>query len=299
MTEQEETSGFMMEEGKPIRIEFDNLSSELFSNIRKIYETTNGATVIYSATRYGKRYILKGISEDFRNDPVSNISLAKEFEICISLEHPNIRRAIGFEEIPELGKVIILEYFDGVSLQDYLHKDNFSHKEARSIASQIADALTYIHSKQIIHKDLKPSNILVSHKGTNVKLIDFNLADSDQFVVLKNPGGTTKYMAPEQRSIDAKPSIANDIYSFGVILKEMALKANDPELMAIGKNCTKENPALRPQTVDNIALPDANTAPSSPLSKTLSSKVTTFVLVLFCITLLLYICYLVTSKHLI
>lgn len=299
MTEQEDTSGFIMEQGKPIQIDFDNLSSERFSNVKEIYRSPNGATVLFSAIRYGKRFILKGINADFHNDPLSNISLAKEFEIGIGLDHPNIRQTIGFEDVPNLGKVIILEYIDGISLNDFINSRKLPPKQARTIAKQIASALSYLHSKQIIHKDLKLSNILISYQGENVKLIDFNLADSDRFVVLKNPGGTTKYMAPEQRNADAKPSIANDIYSFGVILKELAQCTSDPELMAAGEKCTLENPELRPHSVDSIPLPDAKLPPSTPFSRFLSSKILTFVITIICVLLSLYICYLVTYKHLI
>lgn len=292
------SSDFVLEKGKSIKIDLDTLQSGRFTNIRKIYASPAG-TAIYAATRYGKRYILKGIDSDSRDNMLCNVSLAKEFEIGISLDHQNIRRTIGFEEIPDLGKVIILEYFDGVSLEDFIKTGRLTSRTARLAASQIASALKYIHSKQVIHKDLKLSNILITHQGDSVKLIDFNLADSDQFVILKNPAGTARYMAPEQRKADAKPSVANDVYSFGVVVKELARAAGDPELMEVGKACTMENPRMRPQSMDEISLPDSNRNPSTPLSRFLSSKLLTALCILICMMLSIYICYLATSKHLI
>ena len=73
-----------------------------------------------------------------------------------------------------------------------------------------------------MHRDLKPENILITGNGENVKLIDFGLADSDSYAVLKQPAGTIGYMAPEQAQV-AKADVRNDIYSLGVIMKQMDL----------------------------------------------------------------------------
>ncbi len=116
--------------------------------------------------------------------------MAKEFEIGIALDHPNIRRTIGLENVEGLGKRIILEYIDGLPLSTLLADNSISAEKAVSVALQLADALRYLHSKQICHRDLKPDNILVPHQGDNVKVIDFNLSDRDDFLVLKNPAGS-------------------------------------------------------------------------------------------------------------
>ena len=85
----------------------------------------------------------------------------------------------------------------------------------------MVDALCYIHSKQIIHRDLKPSNILVARNGNNVKIIDFGLSDADDYAILKQPAGTMKYMAPEQKESDTKIDGRADIYAFGLLLREI------------------------------------------------------------------------------
>ena len=157
------------------QLDFGELFSNEFTNILPIYSSANGPIEIYTATRYGKRFILKGLKEQYRNDPIYTMNLAKEFEIGIQLDHPNIRRTIGLETVEGIGKVIVLEYVDGCMLESLLEPKYMTSAAARSIVTQIADALRYIHSKQIFHRDLKPSNILVSHQGGVVKIIYFNL----------------------------------------------------------------------------------------------------------------------------
>lgn len=69
-------------------------------------------------------------------------------------------------------------------------------------------------------KCLKPSNVMITHNGGYVKLIDFGLADTDSHTILKQPAGTLSYMAPEQAQM-AQADVRNDIYSLGVIMQEM------------------------------------------------------------------------------
>lgn len=69
---------------------------------------------------------------------------------------------------------------------------------------------------------MKPQNIMVTHNGHYLKIIDFGLADTDSHAILKQPASTLKYMAPEQAQ-HAVPDVRNDIYSLGVILQEMEL----------------------------------------------------------------------------
>lgn len=260
------------------QLDFGELFSKKFTNIQPLYSSVNGPIDIYTATRYGKRFILKGLKEQFRNDPIYTMNLAKEFDIGIQLDHPNIRRTIGIETIEGIGKVIVLEYVDGCMLDSLLDAKYMTSSTARSIAAQIADALRYIHSKQIFHRDLKPSNILVSHQGNVVKIIDFNLSDSEDFIILKNPSGSRKYMAPEQLNPDAHPTAVADIYSFGMVMDELAAVSDDDQLAQLAKKCCNPDPRKRPQSVSMLRLPGPGPSLADTLSRFLSSKILTRIL---------------------
>lgn len=228
--------------------------SESFTNLRLLYSSATTTTEVWLATRYGKRYILKAVQRGLRGNLLAELALQKEFDIGITLDHPNIRRTVGFENTPELGNVIILEYFDGISLDEFLKTADIDSRTARALLAKIASALSYLHARQIVHRDLKPANILVSADGANVSIIDFNLSDSAAYTYLKNPAGTKKYMAPEQASPADKPSVLSDIYSYGLIINEVAEASKDSALNAIAKKCTDPDPEKRPQAVKDIKL---------------------------------------------
>lgn len=229
-----------------------------FSNIAEHYVSASGHTRLLTATRYGKQYILKGLKPDYLYTPVYRQALNKEFEIGLQLDHPNICRTIGMEHVPGYGTMIVLEHIDGDTLQDLISQGSLTAEMARKAASQLADALDYMHNKQIVHRDLKPSNIMITHNGHNVKLIDFSLSDGDVFTVLKLPAGTSGYMAPELYMEGAEASsVAADVYSFGMVLKDMAAATGDRTLTGIAARCTRRNAAARPTDKAAIFAPPA------------------------------------------
>lgn len=239
-------SGYMSDIGgemdSAVRIPVQNA----FSNISEFYVSKSGHARLFTATRFGKRYTLKCLKPDFAYTPVYRQALAKEFEIGLQMDHPHICRTIGMEEVAGLGTVIVMEYIDGDTLKSLIDSRTLTPDMARRVTGQLADALGYIHSKQIIHRDLKPSNIMITHNGHNVKLIDFSLSDSDYFNVLKCPAGSSGYIAPEQLQPDAKPDIKADIYSFGMVVRDMARLTGDAYLRRIAAACTRRNAAERP-----------------------------------------------------
>ena len=266
------SSGFVIQEN----------NSEIISSFHSIKEIeTKGYSCLYTATKFGKKVILKGLKPEFKKERFYQDLLKKEFEISYFLDHPNIVKIIDFQNISNIGDCIVMEYVEGVTLREFdeCQRDNettsrdvthytdenkhdvigASSKVARSrgrrdkrvyekIFNELLDAMEYFHSKQIIHRDLKPDNILITNNGNNVKIIDFGLSDADDYVILKQAAGTRKYAAPEQLIPNNTIDCRADIYSLGIILKNNFPKSYHK----IAEKCAQQDKEKRFSSVGDI-----------------------------------------------
>ena len=178
---------------------------------------SQGFNRLTKAIRWGKYFVLKSLKPEYMGDPYFENLLRKEFEISIRMDHPAIVQTVGFETVEKLGKCIITSFVDGRTLDIFLSEDP-SVSARKRVCKQILEAMSYYHSLQIVHRDIKPTNILVTQNGSNVKIIDFGLSDKDEYAILKDPAYTREYASPEQ--LELKPlDCRSDIYSFGKVLK--------------------------------------------------------------------------------
>ena len=123
--------------------------------------------------RFGQWWIVKGVNPQFEPRAKAQEMLDKEFERCMTLWHPSIVRMIAQQEVPTMeGRCIIEEWVDGISFDKFLATEP-SLEVRQDIASQLVEAVRYYVSKGVTHGNLKPSNVLVTHNGAHVKLIDF------------------------------------------------------------------------------------------------------------------------------
>ena len=169
------------------------------------------------AKRYGRWWMLKAIKEEEAGQTIYQQMLRKELDLLMRMQSPHIVQASGMEQVEGLGMCIVMEYVDGIQLDEWLRKSQ-NIKSRLRIAEELLEAIVYVHSTGTVHRDLKPENIMVTRNGEHTKLIDFGLADNDHMAILKQPAGTPKYMAPEQ-TICTTPDNRNDIYSLGIILQ--------------------------------------------------------------------------------
>lgn len=180
---------------------------------------SKGHCRLMKAQRYGIWNVLKGLKPGYTADKQFAQMLTKEYTLMVGLNHPNIVRTYGHENVPELGECIIMEYVDGRTLADFV-RENPTSAQRRQVAKELLNALAYCHKKQIVHQDLKPSNILITHDGDHVKIIDFGLSDSHEWAILKEPAYTKAYAAPEQLAGEEVDN-RTDIYAFGIILRQL------------------------------------------------------------------------------
>jgi eukaryotic-like serine/threonine-protein kinase len=179
---------------------------------------------------------LKVLPAAFAQDPERMSRFQREAELLASLNHPNIAIVHGLVE-SNGQRALVMELVPGETLAATINRDVIPASESLNIARQIAEALEAAHEKGVVHRDMKPGNVMITPSGL-VKVLDFGLAASIQGApsAPSNPAhslsstmgvtqagvimGTTAYMSPEQAagtSLDRR----SDIWSFGVVLWEM------------------------------------------------------------------------------
>ncbi|MFC1652587.1 protein kinase [Planctomycetota bacterium] len=189
-----------------------------------------GMGVVYRArdTKLDRSVAIKSLPAKLVDDPTSRARFQREARLLASLNHPNIAAIHHIVEPDERSGYLILEYVPGETLAQRIAREPLTLEETLSIGYQVAKAVSAAHDKSVIHRDLKPGNIMITPEGM-VKVLDFGLAKASasktitQKTTVTQPGrvlGTPAYMSPEQaRAKDTDHR--TDIWSFGCILYEM------------------------------------------------------------------------------
>jgi serine/threonine protein kinase len=163
-----------------------------------------------------------------------------ETMVLASLNHPSLVTLYDARLDPEHARYLAIEYVDGPTLASRLSDGPLSSSEAASLARDLAEALQVVHGAGIVHRDVKPSNVMLARMprraaGWTAKLMDFGIAYSVADPRVTSPGvvvGTAAYMAPEQvRGADLTPAV--DIYSLGLVLIESL--TGEPAFPVMGK----------------------------------------------------------------
>jgi non-specific serine/threonine protein kinase len=195
--------------------------------------------VVYLARdrKLDREVAIKTLPAELARDPDQLARFEREAKLLASLNHPNIATIHGLEESADATRYLILERVEGETLADRLLRGALPIDEASRVCEQVADALEGAHERGVIHRDLKPRNIMIT-PGGRVKVLDFGLAkrthsdhaspdgSMDEGVVAGTPG----YMSPEQVLAQAQDQ-RTDIFAFGCILFEAlsGMKAFDSE----------------------------------------------------------------------
>lgn len=168
---------------------------------------------------------VKVLRPEFVDDDEFLGKFKREAEAVASLSHPNI---VNVYDVGEDGKVhyIVMEYIDGQNLKEIIKNEGtLDEYTALDITKQIAMALSAAHKKGIIHRDIKPHNILISNEGRVVKVADFGIAKAVSNSTMTNIGsiiGSVHYFSPEQAKGKFVSNNA-DLYSLGIVLYEMII----------------------------------------------------------------------------
>lgn len=181
-----------------------------------------GMSDVYKAKDHilGRFVAIKVLKQEYSEDRNFVTKFRIEAQSAAGLEHPNIVNIYDVGNADDL-YFIVMEYVEGITLKTYIEKKGqLSFKEAESIAIQVARGIEAAHNKNIIHRDIKPQNIIISTEG-KVKVTDFGIAKAASTnTISSDVMGSVHYVSPEQARngfVDAR----SDIYSLGIVMYEM------------------------------------------------------------------------------
>lgn len=234
----------------------DNGEDQLSASLTPL-ETGSGTTCrIYKTKILGKWLFVKEIKPELRHDSRLVEAFRKEMEIGFQLDHPGLPRYVLTKGILPEGQYVAMEFIDGLTLEDFVksHPDYFSEPaHVKKFIREMSDVLHYLHSHQVLHLDLKPSNLMLTRIDRGVKLVDLGYCRSDAFQ--DTAGLTAAYCAPE-RNIDGEgATAATDWYGLGMLLRFIRL--NTPgfpasQFSAIEKALLHPDPAKRLAAKEDI-----------------------------------------------
>lgn len=231
-----------------------------------------GMGVVYRARdgRLGKTVAIKILSQTSSLSPESKARFRQEARAAAILNHPSIVNVFDFDEHEGM-PFIVYEYVEGTRLDKLISGRNLTESRIIEIGSQIASGLAYAHERGILHRDIKPQNVMITPEG-RAKILDFGLAKRTRLEFERQGSeaadtksenlsfetargtivGTVQYMSPEQiggEQLDGR----SDIFSLGILLYEMVVGANpfrgESFASTIGKIVAPDTPQIPAATM--------------------------------------------------
>jgi Protein kinase domain len=210
-----------------------------------------GMATVYRAhdRKLDREVAIKLLADNFAGDEEVRRRFSREARLAAKLDHPNVIQVFDVGEEDER-PYIVMEYVEGGTIDDRMkrRRRSLATNEALQILAQLCDGLGHAHAKKLVHRDIKPQNLLLRESDGCLKITDFGIARAaEETTRLTRPGkviGTDRYMAPEQLA-DGKITPAADVYACGVVADELLPDARSPELREIVERCLRPEPNAR------------------------------------------------------
>jgi eukaryotic-like serine/threonine-protein kinase len=215
---------------------------------------------------------IKVLADALAADPDFVARFRREAQVAAGLSHPNLVKVFDYD--PEGRPCLVMEYVDGGTLADTANRPGTA-VEVEALALQLLGALEHIHGAGIVHRDVKPANVLIGSDG-RARLTDFGIAQPEDATKLTRTGqvvGTLAYMAPEVHEGE-RATPRSDLYSCGVLLRDHLGPGSQPALARLVERLTERDPALRPTSAKR-ALAYLPASRSAAIAATQHAAVTT------------------------
>lgn len=190
-----------------------------FTTAKCIELPAQGVYRIIKCAYEGKTYILKCLKPAYADKRAYRLLLKREYEAVKRIDNPCLPNVHALLDESPYGPCIVEEYVDGRSLTAYI-AERHTTAELEAVARQIMDGLRAIHAHCLQHRNLKPSNVLITRQGDQVRLIDLWPAYADEIQVLRV---STRYLAPEQKDETVAIDARADIFALGMLMRDMGL----------------------------------------------------------------------------
>jgi serine/threonine protein kinase len=210
-----------------------------------------GMATVFSARdlKLDRQVAIKLLADNFAGDDEVRRRFSREARLAAKLDHPNIVQVFDVGE-DDGRPYIVMEQVDGGTLDDRLNgrRRSIDTNEGLRLLSQLCGGLGHAHAKKLVHRDIKPQNLLLRSSDGCLKITDFGIARvAEETTRLTQAGkviGTERYMAPEQLA-DGKITPAADVYACGVVADELLPQSRPAELREIIERCLREDPGER------------------------------------------------------
>ena len=228
------------------REEFEKSIRAEYGIIKLLADKNDCKTLLVNNKKFDKKAVLKLLA-----------NRAPLYEFLSSVSFANLPMIYGTVPLDD-GFAVMEEYIDGVTVADVIEGGLYTYRGAKSVISDICDALSVIHDAGFVHRDIKPENIMISNEG-RVVLIDFNVSRTVKEGKKKDTvvAGTIGYMSPEQYGVGQSDPRA-DVYSVGVLFNVMLTGCHPSEKLAkeragrIVEKCCHIDPEKRYKSADEL-----------------------------------------------
>lgn len=231
---------------------------------------TGGMASVWLARdeRLGRAVAVKLLSDSLAHDESYLTRFRREARLAAGLSHPNLVKVYDFGEKER--PYLVMEYLEGGTLADRIARGTAHELDPGRLARELLEALDHVHSAGIVHRDIKPGNILIAPDGS-ARVTDFGIARPEDSTRMTSTGqviGTRNYIAPEVLRGETA-TVRSDLYSCAIVLQEAFGDRLPPDLAPLVGRLGEEDPRRRPDSASAaLELLAASSAPSGPAMST-------------------------------
>jgi serine/threonine protein kinase len=208
---------------------------------------TGGMAAVWLARdeRLGRPVAIKALSDVLAGDEAYVRRFSREARVVAGLSHPNLVRVFDFGDDPR--PYLVMEYVEGGTLAEYL-REPAGELDCHLLVRRLLEALDHVHTARVVHRDIKPGNVLMGRDG-RARLTDFGIAQPEDATQLTQAGGvmgTMRYLAPEVLAGEPATPVS-DLYALGMLMRD-CLEPGEGPLNALADRLAAPEPADRPQS---------------------------------------------------